>query len=301
MAIRWLFIFGSVLISLGACSVLPAGDSRDAYVQEVLKWREQRLAELRKPDGWPTLVGLYWLEAGENTVGSDRENDIRFPDATPGFLGTFHLHGDSVTYSLAPGNHITLEGEPVLKGNFRTDLEDNTTYLYWKSFQWHIIHRGEKYGVRLRDTLHPARMHLTSIPAYPIDAKWNKRAVFIKTDSAATVSMKNQVGMTLEYAVEGYLVFRHRGRQYRLAALDGGPEDLFVLISDRTTGVETYGGGRYLYVPRPKGPDHVTFIDFNKAYNPPCVFTDFATCLLPPPENALPFLLKAGEKDAGHH
>lgn len=298
---RWIFIPGVILLTMYACAPTPSGGVERNYIAEISAWRDSRLAELRKPDGWPTLVGLYWLKEGKNTVGSGKEHDIRLPAPMPAHLGIFRVKRDSVTFELDAGSRVTLDGKRVTEGRFRTDLEENTTYLYWNSYQWHIIHRGEKFGVRLRDTLHPSRMHLTDIPAFPIDPKWKKKARFIDSGAEATVSMKNQVGMTIEYRVEGYLAFRHRGREYRLVALDGGPEDLFVLISDRTTGVETYGGGRYMYVPRPENTDHMTYIDFNKAYNPPCVYTDFATCLLPPPENALPFPVKAGEKNAGDH
>lgn len=219
----------------------------------------------------------------------------------PDRIGNFYLAGDSVTYDLDAGLQVTCNGQPAHTGTFKTDVDDSTTFLFWESFQWHIIRRGEKFGVRLKDTLHPERMQLATIPGYPVRAKWKKKARFIEARAEDKVSMRNQVDMTLSYPAAGYLEFRHNGKLHRLAALDHGPEWLFVIIADKTTGIETYGGGRYLYVPRPDPNNDLAELDFNKAQNPPCVFTDFATCLLPPGENILPFKVKAGERVYGGH
>lgn len=264
------------------------------------EWKQQRLSELRQPDGWPTLVGLYWLKEGNNTFGSGKQNDIRFPNPLPDQIGTINLISNEVQFEHLPNINILHQGEHIEKGVLRTDRQENTTYLYWESYQWHIIHRGEKFGIRLKDTLHPARLNLKEIPSYPVRSSWNKKAKFSQADESAIVSIDNQVNMTIPYKIEGYLTFKHKGADRKLIALDGGPEILFVIISDKTTGLETYGGGRYMYVPRPDD-NGFTFIDFNRAENPPCVFTDFATCLLPPKENALPFRVLAGEKVYGEH
>jgi uncharacterized protein (DUF1684 family) len=295
-----IFYFLIGVIFFASCTGGTTRKIDQSFLAENQRWKQQRLRELRQPDGWPTLVGLYWLEEGKNTIGSEKQNDIRFPKPLPDRIGEIELIENEVRYRNVPNIGILHEGKKAEKGILRTDLQENTTYLYWNAFQWHVIHRGEKYGIRLKDTLHPARMILKEIPSYPVQSSWNKMAKFSKADENTIVSIDNQVNMTIPYKIEGYLTFKHKGVKRKLIALDGGPRVLFVLISDKTTGLETYGGGRYLYVPRPD-ENGITFIDFNRAVNPPCIFTDFATCLLPPKENALPFRVLAGEKMYGEH
>ncbi|MCB0637089.1 MAG: DUF1684 domain-containing protein, partial [Lewinella sp.] len=146
----------------------------------------------------------------------------------------------------------------------------------------------------------PARIRLRAIPHFPTDASYRVRATFVPAAAEETVMMRNVLGMELDVEVMGTLQFQLQGKQCTLTALDGGPDEFFLIFSDNTTGDTTYGGGRYLYCPRPDDKGQ-TIIDFNKAYNPPCAFTDFATCLLPRAEDNLPLALEAGEKSFGDH
>lgn len=161
--------------------------------------------------------------------------------------------------------------------------------------QWFIIKRGSQFLVRLRDTEHPARKKLTDIPFYPIDEKWKFAATYHRYETPKVLSLPNALDMVIKNESPGYLSFRHNGQEYQMLAIEEG-EELFLLFYDETSGTDTYGGGRYLYAHKPEDGE-ITILDFNKAYSPPCAFTEYATCLLPPSENRYPFAITAGEKD----
>jgi uncharacterized protein (DUF1684 family) len=182
----------------------------------------------------------------------------------------------------------------------RADTESRTTYMNSGSLTWYLIHRGDKFGIRIKDSLSEQRLTLKSIPHYPINANWKIKAKFIPPYEGATIDIENILGQVSDDPLAGILEFNYQGKNHQISALDGGPEAYFLIIADETTGKETYGGGRYLYVDRADA-NGVTYIDFNKAYNPPCVFSEFATCPLPPEENYLPFAVTAGEKELPHH
>lgn len=288
----------AIIFTILGCTPKLADQINDDYLSEIEQWRAERIASLTRADGWTTLVGLYWLHAGINTFGSREDNGLVMPDAMPDYMGEFDWQGTEVKFNIQPGVYVTEDGKQVSQGLMNSDIEENTTYHFWESYQWHLINRDGKYGIRLKDTLNPARLALKHIPHYPVSEKWKKEAAYRENDES--VILDNQVKMQITYPIEGILTFLHQGELYELIAIDGGPDNLFVMISDETTWTETYGGGRYLYVPRPKH-DETCYIDFNKAFNPPCVFTDYATCLLPPKANALPFRVEAGEKRYGDH
>lgn len=175
------------------------------------------------------------------------------------------------------------------------DADGTPSLFNWKSHFWYPIKRGEKYGLRLRDTLHPARFSMTTIPCYPIDKNWKIKARVLDVEEGQSVNIDNIVGISSENPVAAILEFEKNGQTHQILALNGGTKSFFLIIADETSGEDTYGGGRYLIVDRPEAGNE-TFIDFNKTYNPPCAFTNYATCPLPPKENYLKLAITAGEK-----
>lgn len=280
----------------------PQGEemSRASYVQEIQEWRKKREAGLRKPTGWLSLAGLYWLEDGDNTVGSAPTSDLVFPaDKTPLELGTMERHGDTVSFRPRPGVDVKVDGKPV-RGEITLipDTEDETTILEYGPLRFYTIIRGDRVGVRLKDAESPVLKAFTGIENYPIDPKWRVIARFEPYDPPKMLHIPTILGDTADEPAPGALVFTHDGQEYRLDVTQEGDE-FFVVFGDATNGDTTYGGGRFIYTGLPDANGHVV-LDFNKAYNPPCVFTPYATCPLPTPGNKLPIRVEAGEKMYGH-
>lgn len=255
------------------------------YNQQIEQWQQDRRSSLSASDGWLSLVGLHWLDEGENKCGSSDKNQIILPSTVPEFVGAYTLNEGHVSCSI------------IEQKGLSSSSADNCNMAY-EAISWNLIERGGNYGIRVRDSLRPARIRLRAIEYFDIDP--NKR-VFAKWTVAAekdSILMRNVLDMEYAIPIEGSLTFKLEGQDCQLTALDGGPDELFLIFSDETTGELTYGGGRYLSCPRPN-EEGVTIIDFNKSYNPPCAFTAFATCLLPRPENYLPLELLVGEKMYG--
>lgn len=270
------------------------------YIEEIRDWQQKRLRSLKSENGWLSLAGLYWLKEGENGFGADSSNAVIFPESkAPPFMGTFILDKDEVFIRVKPGIEVLAAGKPVaMMKIFGSDFAEPVTLSYG-SLSWFIIRRGNQFGVRLRDSENPALRQFQGIENYPIDAKWRVEARLEPYDPPKTVPIQNVTGMITEEQSPGLLAFELNGRTYRLEALEEADE-LFIIFSDQTSGDETYGLGRYLYTRKP-GSDGKTILDFNKAYTPPCAFTVYATCPLPPAQNHLPVKIIAGEKFHGMH
>ena len=272
------------------------------YKKSILEWRKNRMERLKQEDGWLNLAGLFWLEEGKNTIGSDPSNDIEFPEKAADKIGTVTLKDSVIYFETAEGADVKHEGERVTKIKLKTDQQKNTTRLEHSSFKWFIIDRNGKYAIRLRDLQSPLLDKLDSIPSFPVKPEWRIKAEFIPFENK-TIEVPNVLGNTYEENVPGKLKFKIEGKAYELMPV-GTKKSLFLIFGDDTNAEETYGGGRFLSVPEPD-ENNITYIDFNKAYNPPCAFTPYATCPLPPRENILPVKIKAGEKspdiEVPHH
>jgi len=276
-----------------------------AHRSEIQKWQNDRLASLTKDDGWLTLVGLFWLNEGENKFGSDAKNAVVLPkDKAPGVAGSLWLEKGRVRLVARPDSAIDVAGpiesrrtNPITTLDLKDDNDDNgPTILKLGTLLINVIKRGERIGVRVKDTESRTRREFKGLEYYPIDPKWRIEARFEPYQPAKAIPITNVLGMTDDEASPGALSFEVDGKTYRIdPILEKGETDLFVMIADETTGKETYGAGRYLYVSPPDAAGKVV-IDFNKAYSPPCAFTNFATCPLPPRQNYLPFRVDAGEK-----
>ena len=282
---------------------LLAAPTPEAHRAEIEAWRAKRMASLKREDGWLTLVGLFWLEQGENRFGSDpKANRIVFPKGTaPETMGSLDLSGTTVTLRAKPGTDLTSGGRPVSTMTLRTDADDEPTVLEHGRIRFYVIQRGARLGVRVKDSKNPALLAFRGIESYPVDLKWRFEARFDPYDPPKTIPVPNILGTIEKEKSPGAVVFTLGGREYRIDAVkEAGTDDLFLIFGDRTNGEETYGGGRFLYTAPPDKTGRVV-LDFNKAYNPPCVFTPYATCPLPPAGNRLPLRVEAGEKNYGSH
>ena len=294
-------IRGSALVFL---TVFTAANLPDAasHRAEIEAWRAKRIASLKKEDGWLTLVGLSWLREGRNSFGSDpKTNRIVFSEAAAGKpMGSLDLSRGVVTLRTEPEAGLMAGGRPVTTMTLRSDAEGEPTVVKHGSVSFYLIKRGERLGVRVKDSRNPVLLAFHGIDSYPIDLKWRFDARFDASPAGKTISVPNILGSVEQEKSPGAVVFELEGKELRIDAVtESGTEDLFLIFGDQTNGVETYGGGRFLYAAPPDKNGRVV-LDFNKAYNPPCVFTPYATCPLPPTQNRLPIRIEAGEKTNAH-
>jgi uncharacterized protein (DUF1684 family) len=265
------------------------------HADEIAEWRANRLKKLTAGDGWVTLVGLFWLKPEENRFGSAVDNQIvmDYP-ALPEHVGTFFLDGGKVTFEAAPDAKVMQAGEPATRLVMKTDAKGDPTVLTLGTLGFQIIERGELFGIRVKDSNAAARLHFKGLDYFDADPAWRFEAKFETFSPMKKMTIMNVLGMEEEMDSPGAVVFELDGESYRLdTVLEPGESDYFVMFADATNGRQTYGAGRFLYVSPPD--DGKTVIDFNKAYTPPCAFSRFATCPLPPPQNRLPIEVTAGE------
>jgi uncharacterized protein (DUF1684 family) len=271
-----------------------------SYEQEIHAWRARRATNLQSDEGWLTVVGLHWLQEGPNTAGSVKNNDIVLPEHAPARIGVLILQNGAVRFDPNPKAGVRVSGQPARAMRLMADADGEPTILEVGSLRMHVIKRGNRYALRVKDRESRARKEFRGLEYYPLDPSWRVTARFEPYRPPKKIPIANIVGITEEMTTPGALVFERDGATYRIdPVLEEGSKELFVIFGDRTNGKETYGAGRYLYTSMP-GADGRVIVDFNKAYNPPCVFTDFATCPLPPPQNKLPIPLTAGEKTYEH-
>lgn len=287
-----------VILIAGLITVLSCNQPNDEqYELSIQEWHQLRIDSLKGKTGFINLAGLYWLKDGINTFGSDNSNDLHFTDKSNSILGSFLLE-DTVVY-LITQNEIFIDGKVV---SDTTVVFENgkTKYMKFKSLFWFIIKRGDQIGVRLRDFDYYLLEKFNSIDYFETDPDWKIEATWESYKNPIVTTFSNVVGMTMQYSIKGAFHFNVGGQEYKLEPLgDPEPDGYFVMFYDKTSGHSTYGSGRYIYVSEPDSLGN-TFIDFNKAYNPPCAFTEFATCLFPHKENRLSLFVNAGEKFSEH-
>jgi len=296
-----LLIIVCAALLCGCNSSEPRQRAEAKYLGEIQAWHQQRLESLKSPTGWLNLAGLFWLEEGENTAGADSTNAIILPkDKAPDFAGSYILQDSIVTFKTRPGIHVMLDDSVVTSIVMHNDLQDHPTKLSLGTLSWTIIKRGEKYGVRLRDHQHLMLRTFDGVEIFPIDSTWRIEATFEPNDPPKIIAIPTVLNTINEEPSPGAFVFRLDGKTCKLDATGKMTDkELFVIFADPTNGKETYGAGRFLYVPTPDANGKTT-IDFNKAYNPPCAFTEYATCPLPPEQNKLSVRITAGEKNFSH-
>lgn len=267
------------------------------YEDEIKTWHNQRIENLKKEGGWLNLAGLFWLEEGKNTFGTSSPNKIIFPKGKgEEFLGALILDKGEVFIETTPDKSIFNNEQAVSK--LKIFPAEKPVILKHNSLRWFVIKRGDKYGIRLRDLESPYLKEFTGIQTFPIEEKWKVKAHLIKEENKK-IPILDVLGQTNLQDSPGKLVFTIDGKEYSLDALVEG-DNLFIIFADKTNKKETYGAGRFVYTPKPDENGEV-YLDFNKSINPPCAFTPYATCPLPPKQNTLPIAISAGEKNYGNH
>lgn len=270
--------------------------SDPAHRANVEVWRQERYARLRQEIGWLTLAGLAWLRPGVNRVGSDRDLDVVLP-AGPPLAGTLTVTPDGQIIADGAFRH---DGRPADGLRLATDRDGEPTMLELEALRVCVIDRGGRLAVRTWDTQASARRTFEGISHWPVTSAWRLAARFEPTPGRR-VRVPDVLGTVDDEESPGDVAFELGGRTHRLQALPGGDRgELWLVFGDATNGHETYGGGRFLYTDAPDARGALE-LDFNRAYNPPCVFSPYATCPLPWPENRLPIRIEAGERSFGDH
>ncbi len=274
---------------------LAAAEIERDYYDGIEAWRAGRIERLQSATGWLTLVGLAWLQPGDNRVGAAADSEVRLPASAPARLGTIRVETGDTTFTSDPGATVVASGVPVSTLRLRSDREGEATVLAHGSISFYVIERNGKLAVRIKDSEAAARKRFAGIEHFRVDPKWRVEARFEPAAHDNEVEVPNALGYMEPTRAPGHVVFELGGGTHRLLALDDtGDGRLFLVFGDQTTGKETYGGGRFLYTDPPV--DGKVVVDFNRAYNPPCVFSPYATCPLPPPGNRLKTRVEAGEK-----
>ncbi len=291
ISVIWFFL--SVPALLSSCNMNSGHPDPDSYADHIAEWDSIRLQRLKSPTGWVNLAGLFWLQEGENRIGSSGNNDIVFPRG-PEEIGVMNLKGQDVSFTPSGEVNIRADGEDVSADILIFGRNREAELLAVDSLGFFIIKRGERIGIRLRDYIHPRLDKLQGIDRYPPDQDWIIEARFIESDDEIIIRVPDVLGEVNEEKAPGILEFEYDGEIRRLYPT-GTRDNLFVIFADDTNALDTYGGGRFLGAGAVDSDGYV-ILDFNKAYNPPCAFSPYATCPLPPGENFLPFGITAGEK-----
>lgn len=290
------------LLVAGCTSQKENSIDLEDYKRGIEEWHANRVAQDLKGDrGWLNLAGLFWLNEGFNTFGSAPTNDLVFPEEKiASNAGVFSLQQGKVIMQVNTGVEIFQDTIAVNEIIVFDPAFERQPVLTHGSLEWSVIDRSGKLGVRLRDLDHEAVKNFEGVDRYEVDLRWRIEGRFEKYDDNRTIDITNILGQTYPQACPGVLVFDIDGKEFRLDAIDEGGDDYFIIFGDKTNEKETYPSGRYMYVSPPDESGKV-IIDFNKSYNPPCAFTEFATCPLPPRQNVMDVAIYAGEKNYGTH
>jgi uncharacterized protein (DUF1684 family) len=294
------FAWLALAASLWPAAGVAAGQDGAALESEqaaIGRWRSERVESLTSDNGWLTLAGLFWLKEGENTFGRGPGNSLVLDHAAlADTAGSFVLSGHQVRFRALPGSGVTRDGRPVTELDLAPDTSGQPTVLGCGALRFYVIERAGNLGVRVRDLDNPHRSGFRGLEYFPVSTDWVVNARFERYQPAHHIKIVNILGMELEMESPGAVVFTKDGREWRLDTVleEPGDQELFIMFADATSGHETYGAGRFLYIPIPAGA--TVPVDFNKAYNPPCALNEFATCPLPPWQNRLKLKVTAGER-----
>ncbi|MBI5214720.1 MAG: DUF1684 domain-containing protein [Ignavibacteriae bacterium] len=307
MTSLWFFVAMTfvLLVLIAGCSSQKTKINPEAYQKEILQWQKERDERLRREDSWLTLIGLFWLKEGENKFGSDSANAIILPEGkAPKYAGSIYLEKGNLRLETIQDLGLKIKDSVVINSTIQSDGEGTTnpTIMNLESLILYVIKRGEQFGVRLKDKESSARVNFKGMEYFPINPKWRIEAKFEPYTPAKLIPISTQIGTVVNDSCPGAIVFDLDGQSYRLDAVieEPGAKELFIMFSDETSGKETYGNGRQLYCDLPDANGNV-ILDFNKAYNWPCVFTPYATCPIPPRQNHLSMRVEAGEKMYSQH
>jgi uncharacterized protein (DUF1684 family) len=294
--------FMKVVVML-ALSILfsTAAMADEQFVKDANDWRKESEDTLRSKDGYLALVGLSWLKEGQNTIGSNQKASIVLPKSAPSELGRITLQNGRAILRLKTTEGVEIDGTPAkqLKDyNLKTDADDKKTVVKFKTVTFFLIKRANGIGVRIKDSNSEARKSFSGKKWYPLSEKYVITAKWIAFKDPKALKVPDVMGNTNEEENPGYATFELDGQTVNLYPIKEG-DYLFFIFRDKTSGRTSYGGARFLFTEPPVNGKLV--LDFNRAENPPCAFTPFATCPLPPKENYLNVAIPAGEeKPTGH-
>lgn len=292
---RILILSSIIVLLLSACNQKKSIiEDSQTFKEDHAKWQSSRIERLKTETGWLNLAGLFWLEEGVNTFGSDNSNSIIFPDHFPAYGGEIIWVDKVISIKVNRDITITADKKTITEMTLHHDQEKKTTILSHEAFRWFIIKRGDNFGIRLRDLELPRIEALDHIPSFPLSEEWVIEAEYIAYDSARTIEVPTVIsGFSEFYKAPGELRFKKDGSTHTLIPFSSG-KGYFLIVGDATNGIDTYGAGRFMYTEQIEG--NKVILDFNRATNPPCAFSPYATCPLPPLENILDLPVTAGEK-----
>jgi uncharacterized protein len=298
---RTLLVVAGVIVGTAAVAAAVAAPGDPSYTHEIEQWRAQREEKLRAPDGWLTVVGLHWLREGTSTIGSAKASDVVLPASAPATVGRLELAKGRAVFHAAPGVAVKAKDQSVKDLELHSDKSGEPEVLTTGAVSMYLIERGGRVGLRVKDSDSAARRGFAGLTWYPVNESYRVTARFVPYEPAKQVPIANVLGMVEPLPSPGYAVFQLGGREVRLDPVLEEPDakELFFIFRDATAGKETYPAGRFMYSAMPK--DGQVVLDFNKAYSPPCAFTSFATCPLPPKQNRLDVRIEAGEKRPREH
>jgi uncharacterized protein (DUF1684 family) len=288
-------LLGATVATGVGVSQAGVGSDKMTHTQQIEAWRKQRVERLTAPNGWLSLVGLQWLKEGANKIGSAKDSDIVIASAAS-HLGTITLHGGKAEIALDARGGAWIDGARQAHAELQDDSTPKPTVVSFGTSMFYLVRRGDKLGLRIKNTEASTRVDFAGIDYFDIDPSWRIEAKWEAYDPPHEVQESNVIGQVDKVIVPGAAVFTRDGKTYRVEPVieTPGDKELFLVFSDKTSGKETYGAARFVYTEPPK--DGKVIIDFNKAYNPPCAFTPFATCPLPTEQNRLGTRVTAGEK-----
>ena len=295
-----ILLFLSIVLFFSCSSESLEQKGSPEYISNVKEWHKNRIERLKRDNGWLNLVGLHWLEEGENSFGSGSENDLIFNgEDIPQSIGTFELKDSVVSIRVNEDVDVLIDSAIIKTTILKNDFENNTTLMELGSLRWFIIKRGDRLGVRVRDLEAKLLTEFKGIDTFPINEDWKVEAKLIEYNPPKKIEIPDVLGNINESESPGALKFNVDGTEFSLDPTKAS-SGYFLIFADLTSGEETYGAGRFLYVEPPDSTGKI-YIDFNKAYNPPCAFTKYATCPLPPKQNHIKLRVTAGEKNFGEH
>jgi uncharacterized protein (DUF1684 family) len=263
------------------------------YENSVLKWRQEVDNNLRRENGWLALAGLFWLRKGTNLIGSDPESDILLPKHAPSRLGTFEFDGNNVTLNVEVSMPVEVNGVATTSALLDADQEDVPSFITFEDMRMVVVRRSKGVGIRIWDNARDERRTFPPRQWYPVKEEFRVPASYIRFETPKIVKMPDILGAILDEPMQGYASFELDGRKHELMVEELPDHRLFIQFMDLTNGNPTYPSGRYHYTDAHENGK--VFVDFNKAYSPPCAFTEFATCTFPPQENHLDVAIEAGE------
>lgn len=289
--IRGLLAAGAFGAGLAGSAPEPDAATAD-LVAQTDAWHARRLESLRAPDGWLSLVAFEWLEPGRNRVGRAPGSEVLYAGFPSDDVGAIVVDGDSVRFEAADG--VVVQGVPE-GGVLRTDADGEPTLLAIGDIRFYVIVRGGRLAVRIKDAAAQTRAQFRGIERFPVSESWRITAEFVAAGEGETIGLDSVIGVREVSPVSGRVRFERDGVRVDAVLFPSGDGGSLLRFADATNGSDTYGAGRYLYVEPPTDGASVV-LDFNRAYNPPCAFTVFATCTIPPASNQFSFPVTAGER-----